>query len=231
LDAIINGARHVVNLGKKIDANAGQKQLKTIDLGGGVCTDYCSDNEAVQFSQYSSYLREQVPEIFSGQFHIITEFGRSVFTKNGISLSKIETVKDWGDSITALTHFGSNQFIREAYVPDIISHRISIFDKQGKPSTAPIVEQDVAGPLCFQGDYLAKKRALPRMQSGQYLVMHDTGGYTYALYSRYNSILAPAAYGYEKTAENGFKFYELKARETYDEMIKFWGNSTMKSLN
>ena len=46
-------------------------------------------------------------------YKIITEFGRSIFTKRGISVSKIETVKDWGEKIVAMAHFGSNQFIRE----------------------------------------------------------------------------------------------------------------------
>ena len=47
------------------------------------------------------------------EYKIITEFGRSIFTKRGISVSKIETVKDWGEKRVAMAHFGSNQFIRE----------------------------------------------------------------------------------------------------------------------
>lgn len=34
------------------------------------------------------------------------------------------------------------------------------------------------------GDYIAKETKLPAMKSGDYIVMHDTGGYTHALYSR-----------------------------------------------
>ena len=48
-------------------------------------------------------------------YKVITEFGRSIFTKRGISLSLIETVKDWGEKRVAMAHFGSNQFVREVY--------------------------------------------------------------------------------------------------------------------
>ena len=52
-------------------------------------------------------LKSRVPG--ATEFNLISEFGRSLFTKYAFSISKVETVKDWGDRITALTHFGSNQ--------------------------------------------------------------------------------------------------------------------------
>ena len=33
---------------------------------------------------------------------MISEFGRSLFTKYAFSVSRVETVKDWGDTVTAL---------------------------------------------------------------------------------------------------------------------------------
>ena len=71
---------------------------------------------------------------------------------------------------------------------------MSILDQSGKPKEGDFIEQDIGGPLCFQGDYLAKGRELPKIEDGDYLIMHDTGGYTYALYSRFNSIQAPGVF-------------------------------------
>ena len=61
----------------------------------------------MNFSEYADLLKSRVPG--ATDFNLISEFGRSLFTKYAFSISKVETVKDWGDRITALTHFGSNQ--------------------------------------------------------------------------------------------------------------------------
>ncbi|RHY27221.1 hypothetical protein DYB32_006928 [Aphanomyces invadans] len=86
-------------------------------------------------------------------FRVVTEFGRSVFAKAGITLSLVETVK----------HMNGN-----------------------------MVAQDIAGPLCFSGDVLARGVLLPQIEAGDYVVMHDTGAYNMAMYSKFNSIPAPA---------------------------------------
>ena len=43
---------------------------------------------------------------------------------------------------------------------------------------------DVAGPLCFQGDYQAKDVELPAPEDGDILAIHDTGAYTMSMYCR-----------------------------------------------
>ena len=161
---------------------AGHKQIQFIDVGGGISTDYHSDNEKISFGEYAKLISERVPKI--NDYHVISEFGRSLFVKYGFSISKVEAVKNWGDTITALTHFGGNRFLWEVYMPQVWFHRISVFDKNGNPKRGELMEHDIGGPLCFQGDYIAKGRLLPMIETGDYLVMHDTGGYTYALYSR-----------------------------------------------
>merc|ERR1711935_888545 len=213
---------------EKINKQAGFKQVKFIDVGGGIPTDYHSDDEKVNFAEYAELLAAKVPT--ATDYHLIIEFGRSLFTKYAFSISRVETVKDWGDRITALTHFGSNQFLREVYLPDVWFHRISVMDAEGNPKMTEEVEQDVGGPLCFQGDFIAKGRPLPAMESGDHLIMHDTGGYTYSLHARFNSIQAPAIYGYERTADEKFKFVEFKSREELSETLKFWGTHEPREI-
>ena len=68
---------------------------------------------------------------------------------------------------------------------DIMFHHMTILRSDGSENTSNWEEQDIAGPLCFQGDYITKSQNLPRIEGGDLVVLHDTGGYTHALYSRF----------------------------------------------
>ena len=43
---------------------------------------------------------------------------------------------------------------------------------------------DLAGTMCFQGDYLAKEVELPQAVAGDILAIHDTGAYTMSMYCK-----------------------------------------------
>lgn len=47
-----------------------------------------------------------------------------------------------------------------------------------------LVTQDIAGPLCFQGDRLAVAAALPEVAVGDHVMVVDAGAYTLSMYSR-----------------------------------------------
>ena len=166
LSQIVQGAKQLVEFAEKINQQAGFKQITVLDVGGGVANNYHGDDDAVDFATYKKEVIGQVPELEN--YRILTEFGRSIFTKpgavnrfsklflildtpiSGISVSRIETVKDWGDRNVALCHFGSNQFVREVYT-DIMFHHLTILNADGSENTAEEVVQDIGGPLCFQG--------------------------------------------------------------------------------
>ena len=89
--------------------------------------------------------------------------------------------------------------IRCAYLPHIWRHTFSLYDSSGHPKRGDNVLCDLAGPLCFQGDYLAKevlnltnhryvtncnKVELPNPSATDLLAIHDTGAYTMAMYCK-----------------------------------------------
>jgi diaminopimelate decarboxylase len=56
---------------------------------------------------------------------------------------------------------------------------------------------DIAGPLCFAGDYLGHGVVLPKgIQEGHYLFIDHTGANTYALWSRHCSRTLPATWAW-----------------------------------
>ena len=58
-------------------------KIQTVDIGGGLSTSYDSPEEPAEFSfqAYRKLLHKNVPELFSGKYKIITEFGRSLLLK------------------------------------------------------------------------------------------------------------------------------------------------------
>ena len=216
---MVEGVRRVVDLALEIAALRGQP-VEMIDLGGGLPVDYSADGEAPRYAEYTAALRERVPELFSGQFRLATEFGRHVFGKIGWVASRVEYTKESGGRRIAVVHAGADLFPRAAYLPELWSHRVTVHDASGAPKEGAMEPWDVAGPLCFTGDLLARERQLPHMTPGDHVVVHDAGAYTLAMWSRYNSRRAPAVYGYEGDPP-AIKL--LKPAESLDDLLRFWG--------
>lgn len=227
LDLLAAGAKKAVEFALQVNTHVGKQQVRALDIGGGMPTVYDGgEQEAYDFKEYADAVRTQVPELFTSGFSsIITEFGRSVFVKPGITVSKVEAIKDWAGQHIAVVHVGADQFPRTAYLPELWSHCITVLDNQGRPKTASsseYVRQDIAGPLCFSGDFLAKQLLLPPIQVGDFVVIHDTGGYTMSMHSKYNSRQVSSNFAYSSTS-NGVKFALLKKRETTEETLACWG--------
>lgn len=231
LDLLAEGAQRAVRFAREVNARAGKQQVKVLDIGGGMPTVYDGGaREAFDFKEYAASVDRLVPELFTSGFStIITEFGRSVFVKPGITVSKVEAVKDWAGQRIAVIHVGADQFPRTAYLPELWSHTISVLGPDGTPKSgvpaSEYVKQDIAGPLCFSGDFMAKQLLLPPIQVGDLVVVHDTGGYTMSMHSKYNSRQVGATYAYTSAKESGgdVKFALLKARETAEEALSGWG--------
>ena len=117
-------------------------------------------------------------------------------------------------------------------------------------------QYDIAGPMCFSGDYVAKRVWLPEIQAGDFLVIHDKGGYITSMYSRYNSRCASAIYGFEyincsnddedqgsttittaiasgssrRRNDSSIQLTILKRPETVEEALSFWGLEELISI-
>ena len=99
-----------------------------------------------------------------------------------------------------------------------VRHEYTVFDDHGRQKEGTdILPWNLAGPLCFSGDIIAKNVQLPRIEEGDYLVIHDTGSYTFSMWSRYNSRQTPRIIGYRND-----EFEILKERETLEELSAFW---------
>ena len=105
---------------------------------------------------------------------------------------------------------GINDLIRpslyEAY------HEIQPVVKNDNARTAVA---DVVGPICESGDFFAKDRKLPELQSGALLAIMSTGAYGFSMASNYNARPKPA-----EVMVIGKDFHVVRDRENYGELIR-----------
>ena len=185
--------------------------------------DYKHDESNQISLEYSRHLRQEVPRLFSGDFIVVTEMGRAVVATSGWFVSRIEYTKIASGRLIGITHAGGNMFVREVYMGSTWFHPITVYDGSGCRKTADVKCVDLACPLCFSGDLIAKGLDLPSFQQGDYLVYHHTAAYSIGMYSMYNSIATPPVYLYSVAKEtNEVTVKLIKREESVEQITTFW---------
>ena len=232
LELLVNGVETVARFVGEVNAilarRGADRKIDIFDIGGGLPVSYHGDKDKHpgQMEQYRDALRQRVPELFSGEFKLITEFGRYVHANAGWTASQVEYVKHGSGKNTAMVHVGADLLLRTCYLPGQWPHEITVRDRLGNLKTGREAKTyTIAGPLCFAGDIIARDIALPEIEPGDYLVVRDTGAYTVSMWSRYNSRQIPKIIGYYGDGE---VFEVLRARERLQDIWDFWSGPSTK---
>jgi diaminopimelate decarboxylase len=90
-------------------------------------------------------------------------------------------------------------------------YRVVLANKMSAPMTETVT---VAGKHCESGDILIKDAQLPKVESGDILVVMATGAYNYSMASNYNRLSKPAAV----LVSNGDANVIIE-RESYQDLI------------
>lgn len=221
---VIEGIRKVLDLtieiNEKLKLNSNPNRIGIFDIGGGLPVSYHPEIVPVTMDQYVAMLKESCAELFTGQFRLITEFGRYIYANAGWVASKVEYVKREPSYNIIMTHVGADLFLRKAYNPFDWHHQISVVDKHGNlKSGTDRNKYIVAGPLCFAGDLIARDHELPAVTEGDYILIHDAGAYTLSMWSRYNSRQMPKVIAYHNENDS---FEIIKERESKEDLFEFW---------
>ena len=223
LDLMIGGIRKVVDLAVEINTTVGSRQISVIDIGGGLPVNFDSDEVKPTFGDYAGELKKQIPELFSGDFIVKTEFGRSIFAKSGFIATRIEYTKNSGGRQIALSHAGVQIAARTVFMPDHWKLRLSVYDSTGQAKSGNEVVQDIAGPCCFAGDMIGTERNLPLIEPGDYVVLHDTGAYYFSNPYYYNSIPAPAVIAADYLIDDTVNLTVWRQQQTLEQMLAVVG--------
>jgi diaminopimelate decarboxylase len=176
-----------------------------LDVGGGLGIRYGNEKPPTP--------REVAHEILSRleglDVGIILEPGRSIVGNAGILVTEVQYLKETSVKMFYIADAGMNDLIR----PSLYGAFHDLW---------PVVKRsgigkkgDLVGPVCETGDFLVQDRELPEVVPGDLLAVMSAGAYGFAMASNYNARPRPP-----EVLVSGDRFSVIRARETYDDLIR-----------
>ena len=220
LSLLCEGIKATVELANEINLAIGHDQITTINIGGGLPVNFDSDAITPTFADYADQLLEYAPDLASGRYKAITEFGRSICAKHAMTLARVEYTKTNGGRNIALTHVGVHNLMRVVFQPEEWARRMSALDKHGKLKMGSPTVQDIAGPCCIAGDVVARARSLPLLEPDDYVLVHDTGAYCFNNPYLLNSLPLGPIYGFSKSPSGEYEFETVRKGQTIQDIVE-----------
>ncbi|MGM0407779.1 MAG: diaminopimelate decarboxylase, partial [Bacteroidota bacterium] len=216
LNGIEKGLHLINDINKALQHE--NRAISFFDIGGGLPVSYHHNQEPPDIKVYGKEIKKLLKKYKLEKLNLITEFGRYLHVNSGYILTKVEYTKYYPNDNTLIVHAGADLLLRECLNPGQWYHEISLLDNDGNPKkSASLKKYHIAGPLCFANDIVARSIELPEASEGDFLVIHDTGGYTYGMWSKYVSRMFPKIIGKENN-----EYSIIKKRETVEDIYRFW---------
>lgn len=161
-----------------------------VNLSGGVGIAYKPNEQAPNIFTIGANVKKAFDEIMLpaglGDVCIFTELGRHMLGPNGQLVAKAVHKKEIYKNYIGLDACAANLMRPAVYGA---YHHISVL---GKEDAKEDYVYDVTGSLCENSDKFAIDRPLPKIEMGDYVVIHDTGAHGFAMGYNYNGKLRSA---------------------------------------
>jgi diaminopimelate decarboxylase len=191
-----------------LDLKADGIQLEHLDIGGGLGVPYRGANDVPPTpDEYAAVVKTALGDL---GLKIVLEPGRMIVGNAGVLVTRVTYVKEGEDKTFTIVDAAMNDLIRptlyEAY------HEVWPVKEQRKEMAR--VQQDIVGPVCETGDFLAEDRALPPAEPGDLLAVMTAGAYGAVMSSTYNTrLLIP------EVLVSGDRYAVVRPRPSYDDLI------------
>ena len=164
--------------------------IKFINLSGGVGIPYHPDEEANDIEAIGEGVRKVYEEILVpaglGDVAIFTEMGRFMLAPYGHLVATAIHEKHIFKEYIGLDACACNLMRPAMYGA---YHHITVAGKENAPCDHMY---DVTGSLCENNDKFAVNRMLPKIDMGDYIIIHDTGAHGFSMGYNYNGKLRSA---------------------------------------
>jgi Diaminopimelate decarboxylase len=182
-------AKILFEVAVKLEKELGTK-IEFINLSGGIGVPYKPEDTPNDIHIIGEGVRKAYEEILTpagmGDVAIYTELGRYISAPYGCLVTKAIHEKH-----THKEYIGCDACAVDLMRPAIYGayHHITVAGKEEEPCD---YKYDVTGSLCENCDKFAIDRMLPKIDKGDLLIIHDTGGHGYAMGYNYNGKLKSA---------------------------------------
>ena len=164
--------------------------LHISSLSGGVGIAYRPDQEPNDIMAIGAAVKEAYDEVLvpagMDDVAIFTELGRFMLAPYGCLVAKVLHEKHIWKDYVGLDACAANLMRPAMYGA---YHHITVLGKENEPCDHMY---DVTGGLCENNDKFAIDRMLPKIDIGDYVVIHDTGAHGFSMGYNYNGKLRSA---------------------------------------
>ena len=182
-------ARIIFELAVELKKETGA-DIKFVNLSGGVGIPYTPDKEPNDIIAIGEGVRKAFEEVMVpaglGDVAIFTELGRFMLAPYGCLVTKAIHEKHIYKEYIGVDACAVNLMRPAMYGA---YHHITVLGKENEPCDH---KYDITGSLCENNDKFAIDRMLPKIDMGDYLVIHDTGAHGFAMGYNYNGRLKSA---------------------------------------
>lgn len=179
-------AKEMFELAVRLKEETGS-DIRFINLSGGIGVPYLPDQEGNDILAIGDGVRKMYEEVLvpagMGDVAIYTELGRFMMAPYGHLVTQAIHEKH-----THKEYIGCDACAVNLMRPAMYGayHHITVLGKEGQACDHMY---DVTGSLCENNDKFAIDRILPKVDMGDYLVIHDTGAHGFAMGYNYNGKL------------------------------------------
>ena len=183
-------------------------RIEMVNIGGGMGIPYKPEETPVDFDFVARGVKELYDQIIEknnlGPVKICSECGRIITGPYGYLVSTAIREKH-----TYRDYIGLDSSMADFMRPGVYGswQYMSVVGKEGK---SPDMVYDVVGSLCENCDKFAVQRQLPKIDMGDFVVLHDTGAHGRAMGFNYNGKLRS---GEHLLKEDG-SIVEIRRKET-----------------
>ena len=180
--------------------------LEFVNLGGGLPVPYRPDEQPMDIAAWGRDLSASMAKFAADlgrQVRFFIEPGRYLVAESGVLLAEVQSLKSTSQEGNArgydyaIVNTGLNHNIRPAMYGSW--HDIHFISRRSG-AAGPDREYVIAGYLCESGDVFTTDesgrlapRVFPELHVGDLMVMANTGAYSHAMKSEYNSMNLPAS--------------------------------------